>query len=60
MTEIESASSELKMYIADSGRLLLKEVRFLDALRGYLLPDDSSQARIRQLLSKPRTLGEIH
>jgi hypothetical protein len=57
MTEIESASSELKMYIADSVRLLLKEARFLDALPGYLLADDASQARIGQLLSKLRALG---
>ena len=59
IAEVESASSELKMYIADSVRLLLKEARFLDALPGYLLPDDASQARIGQLLSKLRALGDI-
>jgi hypothetical protein len=48
------------MYIADSVRLLLNEPRFLDALPGYLLPDEASQARIGQLLSKLRVLGDIH
>ena len=43
------------MYIADSVRTLLRESRFLDALPGYLLPDDASQARIGQLLSKLRS-----
>lgn len=57
ITEVESASSELKMYIADSVRLLLSEPHFLDTLPGYLLPDGASQARIGQLLSKLRRLG---
>lgn len=40
------------MYITDSVRTLLREPRFLDTLPGYLLPDESSQARIVQLLVK--------
>ena len=59
IAEVENASSELKMYIADSVRLLLREPRFLDALPGYLLPDAASQARIGQLLSKLRVLATI-
>lgn len=59
MTEVEGASSELKMYIADSIRALLKEPRFLDALPDHLLPDAASQARIGQLLAKLRGLGDV-
>ena len=47
------------MYMADSVRLLLNEPRFLDALPGYLLPDEASQARIGQLLIKLRRLEAV-
>ena len=57
--EVEAASSALKIYIADAVRTLLGESRFLDALPGYLLPDDASQARIGQLLAKLRRLETI-
>jgi hypothetical protein len=59
IAEVKGASSELKMYIADSVRLLLNESRFLDALPGYLLPDEASQGRIAQLLSKLRELRDL-
>jgi len=59
ISEVKSTSSELKMYIADSVRLLLNEPRFLDALPGYLLPDEASQGRIAQLLSKLRELRDL-
>ena len=57
--EVKGASSELKMYVADSVRLLLNEPRFLDALPGYLLPDEASQSRIGQLLAKLRELRDV-
>jgi hypothetical protein len=57
--EVETASSALKIYIADAARTLLGKSRFLDALPGYLLPDDASQARIWQLLAKLRRLETI-
>jgi hypothetical protein len=59
IAEVKGASSELKMYIANSVRLLLNEPRFLDGLPGYLLPDEASQARIGQLLSKLRELRDV-
>jgi hypothetical protein len=59
VTELESASPELKIYIADSVRTLLAEPHFLDALPGYLLPDDASQARIGQLMAKLRSLEAL-
>jgi hypothetical protein len=52
-------SPALKIYIADAVQTLLAESRFLDALPGYLLPDDASQARIGQLLAKLRRLETI-
>ena len=57
--EVENASAELKMYVADSVQLLLNEPRFLDALPGYLLPDEASQARIGELLTKRRRLEAL-
>ena len=59
VAEVKGASSELKIYIADSVRRLLNEPRFLDALPGYLLPDEASQARTGQLLSKLRELRDV-
>jgi hypothetical protein len=43
--EVDMTSPSLKIYIADAVRTLLGELRFLDALPGYLLPDDASQDR---------------
>jgi hypothetical protein len=57
--EVDMTSPALKIYIADAVRTLLGESRFLDALPGYLMPDDASQARIGQLLAKLRRLGDV-
>ena len=59
IAEVKGASAKLKIYIADAVRLLLNEPRFLDALPGYLLPDEASQARIAQLLSKLHELRNL-
>lgn len=58
LPELEEASPELRAYIAGALRALLRAPRFLDALPGYLLPDDASQARIGQLIRKLRRLSE--
>jgi hypothetical protein len=58
-TELETASEGLRTYIGEAVRMLLVEPRFLDALPGYLLPDEASQARIGQLVSKLRKLGDL-
>ncbi len=57
--EVERASPALRTFVAGGVRTLLGEHRFLDALPGYLLPDDASQARIGQLLAKLRRLEEL-
>ena len=51
-TELETASKGLRTYIGEAVQMLLVEPRFLDALPGYLLPDEASQARIGQLVSR--------
>jgi hypothetical protein len=58
-TELETASEGLRTYIGEAVRMLLVEPRFLDALPGYLLPDEASQGRIGQLLSKLRRLSDL-
>lgn len=56
MDELRSAPDDLRSYIAGALLPMLKESRFIDALPGYLLPDEASQARIGQLLGR---LGEM-
>jgi hypothetical protein len=50
LDEVEAASAELRRFIGEAVGALLTEQRFLDALPGYLLPDESNQARIAQLV----------
>jgi hypothetical protein len=59
LTEIEAASPDLRAYVGEAIRELLAESRFLDALPGFLLSDEASQARIGALLSKLRKLSEL-
>lgn len=44
--EIHTAEAEVRTYIAAEVRKLLATHEFLDALPGYLLPDEASQARV--------------
>lgn len=57
LAEIEVASSDLRVFLAEAVSSLLATTRFLDALPGYLSPDAASQARIGSLLSKLNTIG---
>jgi hypothetical protein len=57
--EMELAPPELRAYVGEAVRALLGEPRFLDALPGYLLPDEASQARVGQLRGKLRRLAEL-
>jgi len=54
--EVKRSSGEVRTYIAQAVKGLLREQRFLDALPGYLLPDSANQARFEQLMA---TLGEL-
>src|SRR5262249_55309543 len=50
--EIQAGSEDVRAYIAAGIRKLLAIPEFLDALPGYLLPDQTSQARVPILLER--------
>lgn len=56
LNELQSASENVRFYVADAIGQMLKSRQFIDALPGYLLPDSASQARISQILI---TLAEM-
>ena len=57
LDEIEAASLELRIFVGEAVRELLAESSFLDALPGYLLPDEANQARIGQLTRRLYSLS---
>jgi predicted nucleotidyltransferase len=57
--EVASAPVELRQFISASFQMLLAEPRFLEALPGYLLPDDANQARGPKLMEKLRKLSAL-
>lgn len=57
--EVEEAPTELRAYIAERVEALMREPRFLDALPGYLLPDEANQSRIALLTQKLNRLGKL-
>jgi hypothetical protein len=59
LEEIESSQADIRMFVGEAVRQLLTEPRFLDALPGYLLPDEANQARIGQLTTKLRALSRL-
>jgi len=59
LDEVEAASAELRRFVGEAIRALLAEPRFLDALPGYLLPDEATQARIAPLVEKLRALSRF-
>lgn len=60
LDEVEAASAELRRFVGEAVGALLAEPRFLDALPGYLLPDEANQARIAQLVEKLRALSRLY
>jgi len=50
--EVALSAPDLRDYLAEASQQLLSESRFIDALPGYLLPDEGSQQRLQILLSK--------
>lgn len=58
LSEVDAASSDLRSSIAESVRELLGNSRFIDALPGYLLPDEANQARLANLMRKLSSLAE--
>lgn len=59
LDELQSASENVRYYIAGAIGQMLKSRQFIDALPGYLLPDWASQARINQLLARLTQISEL-
>jgi hypothetical protein len=60
LDEVEADSADLRRFVGEAVGTLLVEPRFLDALPGYLLPDEGNQARIAQLVEKLRALSRLY
>jgi hypothetical protein len=59
LDEAAAAPEDLRMFIGNAIRALVTELRFQDALPGYLLPDATSQARIPRLLRRLEDLAKL-
>ena len=57
--EIHSGPEHVRTYIAAEFRKLFATREFLDALPGYLLPDQASQARVSILLERLQKIAAI-
>jgi len=57
--EIRSGPEDVRAYIGAEFRKLLATPEFLDALPGYLLPDQASQARVSILLERLRKIEAL-
>lgn len=55
--EIHAGAADVRAYIAAETRKLLVIREFLDALPGYLLPDQASQARVSILLERLKKIA---
>jgi hypothetical protein len=55
--EIHAGSGDVRIYIASEIAKLLATPTFLDALPGYLLPDQASQARVSILLERLKQIA---
>jgi hypothetical protein len=58
--EVADAPDELRQFISASFRALLADDRFLEALPGFLLPDEANQARYTMLTKKLQALSELN
>ncbi len=57
--EVNQSSDEVRTYVAQAVKTLLRERGFLDALPGYLLPDAASQARYERLIAALRRVSQL-
>jgi hypothetical protein len=58
--EISRAPEDVRDYISGKIAGLVKTRQFIDALPGYLLPDDASQGRIRILMDRLTEIAEMN
>ncbi len=57
--EVRGSNDEIKSYLAGQIRQLLTKGEFLDALPGYLPPDQASQGRLPILEEQMRLIAEM-
>jgi hypothetical protein len=50
-------AANVRSYIAEAVGQMLETIDFIDALRGYLLPDDTSQSRITIVLERLKEIS---
>jgi hypothetical protein len=55
--ELRSAPYDVRSYIAEAVGQILETTDFIDALPGYLLPDDTSQSRITIVLARLKKIS---
>ena len=55
--ELRSAPADVRSYVAEAIGRMLEIQKFIDALPGYLLPDDASQSRITIVLERLREIS---
>jgi predicted nucleotidyltransferase len=59
VSEIISASTDLKQFLSRTFRALLANDEFLDSIPGHLSPDRASQSRLPLLIKKLEEIAEI-
>jgi len=59
LDELADAPMELRRYLGEAATKLLANMRFLDALPGYVLGDSISQRRIPIIIERLRKMGEL-
>ena len=57
--EIDASHADMRKYLIEAFRLLLKQDEFNDALPGYLPPDSASQARLPILRKKLKEIAGL-
>ena len=57
--ELRFASDDVRSYTAEAVRQMLETADFIDALPGYLLPDDASQSRITIVVERLTEISKV-
>lgn len=57
--DVTAAPVELRAFMAEGIRSFIADPRFLDALPGFLLPDEASQGRLTHLFDRLGTLARL-
>jgi hypothetical protein len=59
VNEIQAGPENVRTYLTSEIAKLLATPAFLDALPGYLLPDEASQARVAILLARLQQITAV-